>query len=461
MRHGWLSRSRASSSAPKGHVRAAGDDGTAAGMAVAAHRVRMDPGASIPAPGDDLSAWRECRDCGLFQRLPPVNDGELAECARCGALLRRVLRGSVSFARLCAVVGAILFILALRLPLIELQTLGRFATSTLFTGPSQLVAHGLPVLAVAVLVTLVAVPATRLAIALAALFGALFPRPPASLAWLFGWLDLLSPWAMIEVFLLGAIVAYTRLEALATVHVGPAIWTLGGVMLATVTIDAMLDRDDLWTRLSRGTDPIRLAGDADRGAVVGCDVCRHVTRAAEGARCPRCRHPLRARGGALARVWALLLTAGLLYIPANVLPVMTVKRLGRGEPSTIVDGVGELAAAHLWPLAIIVLLASIIVPMVKIASLTVLLVLTHRRSGARLRARTRLFRFVHVIGRWSMIDIFMLATLVGVVQLGLLATVLPDLGAAAFCGVVLVTMVATELFDPRIMWDAAAGEEVP
>jgi paraquat-inducible protein A len=164
---------------------------------------------------------------------------------------------------------------------------------------------------------------------------------------------------------------------------------------------------------------------------------------------------LNVRTVSVPRVWALLLTAGLLYVPANVLPVMTVKRLGKGGPSTIINGVGELAANHLWPLAVVVLLASIIVPMVKLASLVVLLVLTHRRSGARLRARTRLFRFVHVVGRWSMIDVFMLATLVGVVQLGFLATVLPGLGAVAFCSVVLITMAATESFDPRVMWDAA------
>ncbi|HEX3771214.1 MAG TPA: paraquat-inducible protein A [Polyangiaceae bacterium] len=411
-----------------------------------------------------LNAWRECHDCGLMQQLPDLPDGEAAMCARCGALLRRAFAGSVNFARVAIVIAAALFALSLNLAFVNLHVMGRFATSTLFTGPQQLGERGLPVLAVVVLLTLIVVPAVKLAIELVVLLGSIAANPPRWLGWLFGWLEAVTPWAMIEVFLLGAIVAYTRLRDLARVDVGPALWALAGVMLATVSIEAVLDREALWSELERGSagdddrerDAAPAAGGDAAAPLIGCDVCRRVTRAAIGDRCPRCRHHLTHRTGSLPRVWALLFTAGLLYIPANVLPVMTIRRLGHGEPSTIINGVGELAAAHLWPLALLVLLASIIVPMAKLASMVVLLILTHRKSDARLKARTQLFRFVHVIGRWSMIDIFMLATLVGVVQLGFLATILPNLGAAAFCSVVLITMAATESFDPRVMWDAAA-----
>jgi paraquat-inducible protein A len=416
---------------------------------------------SFPVADADLASWRECRDCGLFQRLPSIAGGEAAACARCDALLRRAARHSVGVARCCAVVGAILLLSATTLPFVELRVLGRFVTSTLFTGPDMLGQLGMPALAVVIVFTLVVLPAVKIAIELAVLFGMIVARPPRWLAWLFGCLEIVSPWAMVEVFLLGAIVAYTRLQDLATVQVGSAIWALGGVMLTMVTIDATLDHEEVWRELEKtgptghdAAESLPRTSVAPAG-IVGCDVCRRVSRASVGTPCPRCRHRLNVRTGSVSRVWALLLTAGLLYVPANVLPVMTVKRLGKGGPSTIINGVGELAANHLWPLAVVVLLASIIVPMVKLASLVVLLVLTHRRSGARLRARTRLFRFVHVIGRWSMIDVFMLATLVGVVQLGFLATVLPGLGAVAFCSVVLITMAATESFDPRVMWDAA------
>jgi paraquat-inducible protein A len=413
----------------------------------------------------DLATWRECRDCGLLQRLPEIPDGEAAECVRCGATLRRAARDSINFARVSGVVCASLFVLALGLPFIELRVLGRFSTSTLFTGPSMLRERGLPGLAIVVLLTLVLMPAVKIAVELTVLFGVRAEHPPRWLPWVFGWLERIAPWSMVEVFLLGSFVAYTRLRALADVAVGPAIFALGGVMLSMVATDGTLDREAIWedleakgTRLDRATPhTARPRASSPSLRILGCHTCGRVVHAEEREACPRCGHHLffRKAGGNLGGVWAMLLTAALLYIPANILPVMTVQRFGRGAPSTILGGVVELAEAHMWPLALLVLLASVVVPMVKLVSMAVMLVMTQRGSAAGLKGRTRMFRFVHAIGRWSMIDIFMLATLVGVVRLGFISTILPGLGAGAFCAVVIVTMLATEMFDPRWMWDAA------
>jgi len=414
----------------------------------------------------DLERWRECRDCGLFQRLPEVPDGEAAICTRCDSVLRRVATESVLFARICAIAAAVLFVLALSLPLVELRILDRSGTSTIFSGPAALRDHGLVLLAAAVFVTLVLMPAAKLAVELVALFGAWAARPARWLPWLFGWLDHISPWAMVEVFLLGAIVAYSRLKALAHVEVGLSSLALGGAMLAIVAVDATLDREAIWQALDSGMPhPDHKPDHGSRqepGRLIGCSECCQVARAEEGARCSRCGHPLSIRKGSIESAFAMLLAAALLYIPANVLPVMTVKRMGKGGATTILHGVVELAQDHLWPLALLVLLASIVIPVFKLASLAAMLVMTHRRSSLLLKARTRLFRFIRFIGRWSMIDIFMLSVLVGVVQFGSLAAVLPGIGAVAFCAVVLTTMGATELFDPRRMWDALGnGREAP
>ena len=416
----------------------------------------------------DLATWRECRDCGLLQRLPEIPDGEAAICVRCGATLRRAARDSINFARISGLACASLFVLALGLPFMELRVLGRFSTSTLFTGPSMLRERGLPGLALVVLLTLVLMPAVKIGVELTVLFGVRAEHPPRWLPWVFGWLERIAPWSMVEVFLLGSFVAYTRLRELADVAVGPAIFALGGVMLSMVATDGTLDREAIWqdleakgTRLERATPDAprfeRPSGSSASLRILGCHTCGRVVHAVEREACPRCGHGLffRKAGGNLGGVWAMLLTAALLYIPANILPVMTVQRFGRGAPSTILGGVVELAEAHMWPLALLVLLASVVVPMVKLVSMAVMLVMTQRGSAAGLRGRTRMFRFVHAIGRWSMIDIFMLATLVGVVRLGFISTILPGLGAGAFCAVVIVTMLATEMFDPRWMWDAA------
>lgn len=161
----------------------------------------------------------------------------------------------------------------------------------------------------------------------------------------------------------------------------------------------------------------------------------------------------RRKPDSLARTWALTLTAYILYIPANLLPVMTVMMSGRGEPDTILSGVKALLVSGMWPLALLVFFASITVPVLKLLVLTYLLLSVQFKSRWRPRERTILYRLTESIGRWSMIDIFVIAILVAVVKLGALATIEAGPGAVAFGGVVVVTMFAAMSFDPRLIWD--------
>ena len=137
---------------------------------------------------------------------------------------------------------------------------------------------------------------------------------------------------------------------------------------------------------------------------------------------------------------------------------MSVGRFGRPEPSTIVNGIGELIRLRLWPLALIVLFASVLVPVLKLVSLGWFLLAIRRRSARALRFRTRLYRLVDGVGRWSNIDIFMISILVALVQFGFLASVRAEAGAVAFAAVVIVTMFAATTFDPRLMWDVVEGD---
>ena len=163
----------------------------------------------------------------------------------------------------------------------------------------------------------------------------------------------------------------------------------------------------------------------------------------------------------VARTWALVIAAAVLYIPANVYPVLTVIQLGAGQPSTILGGVEELLAARQYPLALLVFFASILVPLFKLLALIVMLLaiqVGRPEAGASmlLQQRTVLYAIVAWIGRWSMIDIFMESLLGALVQFGNAVTIEPGFGALAFCGVVFITILAAESFDPRLMWDAAA-----
>lgn len=187
-----------------------------------------------------------------------------------------------------------------------------------------------------------------------------------------------------------------------------------------------------------------------------CECCGLVSqaRAQEShPRCPRCLFALHGRKPySLQRTLAFVVAAVLLYIPANLLPVMgTASALGDSE-HTLLGGIAELWHAGSWELAVIVFIASIAVPILKIAALAVLLVTAARRSRWRQQERARLYRLVETVGHWSMLDVFVVVVLVGMVQFGAFATVSPEPGLLAFGGVVIATMLAASSFDPRLIW---------
>ena len=170
--------------------------------------------------------------------------------------------------------------------------------------------------------------------------------------------------------------------------------------------------------------------------------------------CTRCGALVHARRpNSLTRTWALLITAAIIYIPANVLPIMTVSSLGQGDPSTIMSGVIQLVQHGMIPIAAVVFIASILVPTFKLVGIALLLFSVQRRQPLSARQRIWMYRFIEFIGRWSMLDIFVIAILVAVVNFGRLASVEANLGAVAFASVVILTMLAAVTFDPRLIWD--------
>jgi paraquat-inducible protein A len=197
---------------------------------------------------------------------------------------------------------------------------------------------------------------------------------------------------------------------------------------------------------------------------IACDACRLLARPAtptDPGHCPRCGARLRWRQAhALQRTWALLIAASILYLPANLLPVLNTKTLLTAQSDTIMSGVVYLFATGSWPLALIVLVASVMIPLGKILALAFILVSVQRGSSSGNRQRTRLFRTVEFIGRWSMLDVFVDTFVVALVQLSPLMTVEPGPGVVYFMAVVVLTMFAARSFDPRLIWDAAAQRKV-
>ena len=198
---------------------------------------------------------------------------------------------------------------------------------------------------------------------------------------------------------------------------------------------------------------------ARQASLVSCHACGRLSPLVENDSCPRCGAALHSRKPeSIHRTWALLVTAAILYIPANMLPVMRVVSFGREQTDTIMSGIIYFMQNGSWPLALLIFFASIVVPLLKITILSSLLISLHRHSRWRPETRARLYRLTVSIGRWSMVDIFAVTLTVAVISMGAIATIEPGPAAMAFALVVIATMLASHSFDPRLIWDEMERE---
>lgn len=187
--------------------------------------------------------------------------------------------------------------------------------------------------------------------------------------------------------------------------------------------------------------------------LVLCHTCGQTCQADEH-HCPRCYSTVHARKpNSIARTWALLLAALILYIPANLLPVMRTTMFGNASENTIMSGVIEFWHGGSWDIAVLIFIASVVVPCMKFLILGMLLMTCQRKSHWAMRERARLYRFIEVIGYWSMLDVLVVALVAALVQFRSLSSIDPLLGIVFFGLVVVLTMLAAMSFDPRLIWD--------
>jgi paraquat-inducible protein A len=187
--------------------------------------------------------------------------------------------------------------------------------------------------------------------------------------------------------------------------------------------------------------------------LVLCHTCGHACQAGEH-HCPRCHSTVHARKPhSIARTWALLIAALILYIPANLLPVMRTNMFGNASENTIMSGVIEFWHSGSWDIAVLIFFASVVVPCMKFLILGTLLITCQRKSHWAMRERARLYRFIELIGYWSMLDVLVVALVAALVQFRSLSSIDPLLGIVFFGLVVVLTMLAAMSFDPRLIWD--------
>jgi paraquat-inducible protein A len=394
-----------------------------------------------------------CHDCDHLHRYEPIPAGARADCRYCGALLYRNVPGSLDRAIALYLTALVLFFIANCFPFLSLKLGGRVVDNILLSGGWAMYEHGMPELGVLIFLTSIAFPFSVIAGMLYLLIPVRLGIAPPGIGFVYRLVNAVSPWSLVGVFMLGVLIAIVKLQDLATVITGTALYAVGALMLAYSAARASFEPRTFWEAVPM---PLRQAARASGTAVVSCHVCGLLVAApvAHDTRCRRCHAPVhRRKPDSIERTWALLFSAAILLVPANAYPVMTVIRFGQGEPNTIYSGIVHLIESGMWGLALIVFVASIVVPLLKLIVLSYLLWSIQTGSAWRPRDRTALYRLTESVGSWSMVDVFLVGLLSALVSLDALSTIRPGIGASFFASVVVITMFAAHTFDPRLIWD--------
>jgi paraquat-inducible protein A len=393
----------------------------------------------------------ECPNCGLAQVSGERTPKHKIICCRCRAVLAHCAGKSFDATFACSIATLLLLVPAMSEPFLTTSVFGATRTSTLPMSAFVLWQEGWPLLAFAVFLFLLLFPVVRFVALAIVLFAIRFDRRPPWLGPVFRIANGLQTWAMLDVFLLGFCVAYARLHAslLVTLDIGAGCFMAATVV--SVMSRATLDSARAWQRILPETPP--RAGEA----VIACRSCGYrLPQDKEGCRCPRCAAVVRHRqANSISRAIALLIASALLYLPANLYPIATIPIDYTPTAYTVIGGIIDLARSGLLELAIIVFCASFTIPLLKMAGLAWCVASTISRSRSHLIAKTRVYRIIEEIGRWSMVDPLTIACFVPVLHFNGLINGSAEAAATPFAAVAILTTFAVKSFDPRLMWDAA------
>ncbi|OBA00730.1 paraquat-inducible protein A [Halomonas sp. G11] len=402
---------------------------------------------------------RACHECDWVSALPPLKSGEKACCPRCSHVLVKRNRYPAQRSMALAMASLIALLLAVSYPFVSFSYSGVSNRIELSETATTLIAFHQPLVAIGVIMTIVVLPAVYLIGTLWLQYGLLRNAPLPFSRSTARSLSHLTPWMMADVFIVGALVSLIKVAGLADIELGLSFWAFCAFAFLLLMTVQSIDADWMWFALEG--EPLAPEGtqtgmSAASQQLTSCPTCGLINRLAPNGKhyCVRCHERLHPRfPHSVQRTWALLAAAAIMYIPANVFPIMTTTSLGNSSPSTIVGGIVELIQGGSWPIAGVIFVASIIVPVGKLFALAWLCSVAHRSDAFNAQTRTTLYRITEFIGRWSMVDVFVVAILVALIRADSLMTINPGPAALAFGAVVVLTMLAAMTFDPRLLWD--------
>ncbi|EHD15022.1 hypothetical protein CIN_00040 [Commensalibacter intestini A911] len=417
----------------------------------------------------------ECLSCGLVQKYSEVKHGELIACHRCG---RELFRHPISRYRAVpfsfAISSAMLYVMMIAFSLLSVNIYGRTNSLGVLSGSIEFMNQGLGVVGFLVALAVVVFPIIAISLMLMILHFSRYQKLPYFFPKLLHFYKVLRPWSMVEVYILGVFVAYTKLVGMAYVEIDYSLYSMVLLMISMSITDASVDFAGLWERCPIKTTTTFHQKQVDVGhyqlpqlprndRIVSCECCGIVLTTNQSVHedghigsCPRCGNKIHKRKpNSLNRSLALLFAAFIFYIPANLYPIMSTTMMGLTSSHRIFGGVVELWQSNMVPLALLVFVASIAVPVLKISGIGIMIGASLMRSKKLLITRSKLFEVISFIGRWSMIDVFMISILIALIHFDALATVNAHVGILMFAAVVVVTIFAADFFDPRLMWDYA------
>ncbi|MCV9880342.1 membrane integrity-associated transporter subunit PqiA [Brenneria izbisi] len=395
-----------------------------------------------------------CPHCDLLVRLPVLSYGQKATCPQCKATLTSYQieprKRPVGY----ALSALLMLVLSNLFPFVSMRVAGISSEISLFEIPKVMVAENYASVATLFMLFVQLVPAFCMA---SVIFLCLHISMPLALKKAMGKaLFHLKSWGMAEIFLAGVLVSFVKLIAYGDIGIGTSFIPFVLFCLLQLLTFQSLDRRWLWNDIV--APPVLPA--APQPGVSGlsqgfrsCSCCTAILPAHQLV-CPRCHsHGHARRKNSLQWTMALLITSILLYIPSNLMPIMVTEALGDRMGSTIMSGVVLLWSSGSYPVAMVIFIASIMVPSLKMLALGWLCWIANgngKRDSERMHV---VYEIVEFVGRWSMIDVFVIAVLSALVRIGRLMSIYPAVGAVLFAAVVILTMFAAMTFDPRLLWD--------
>lgn len=374
----------------------------------------------------------QCHECALTVKLPNLKERQKAQCPRCGYTLSTIHRNANERIIAFAISGLIFLLASLPFDFLSFNSNGLENKFDIIKSFFVLINNNYHALAMIELLTIFAIPSIvllSLIYLIVPMNKGLHPRHGRKiLALVFK----LLPWCMVEIFLIGVLVSLIKIIAMADIELGISFYAFILFTLSMTIVILHIDKRQLYQLLTQVEKTHNIEIQQSQHKVAQENPTTHAL--------------------SVQKTWALIITAAILYIPANTLPIMTTRLFGQDDPSTIIGGVILLWHLGSYPIAVIIFIASVVVPVAKILVLAWLNYSVQKQSDTLSLQRVKWYRMAEFVGRWSMIDVFVVIILVSLIQLGPAMSITPGAATLAFSGVVIVTMLAAMSFEPQLIW---------